>query len=150
MSGSSRNTAITRLIWWSWKHGFFYDPNHGWFLWSNPRMSARCNKGSDPVLQTKSEKHMYNHMGVFEHMLPPTPMGYHQFPHFNARMGCTQWNQTYPNVILLVINGFSLYIYIYIYIYIAAQITLFLSSSPSSVKSHSGISSSARYVGFWN
>ena len=35
-------------------------------------------------------------------------------------------------------------------IYLSAQITLFLSSSPSSVKSHHGISSSARYVGFWN
>jgi hypothetical protein len=33
-------------------------------------------------------------------------------------------------------------------IYLSAQITLFLSSSPSSVKSHHGISSSARYVGF--
>ena len=32
----------------------------------------------------------------------------------------------------------------------SAQITLFLSSSPSSVKSHHEISSSARYVGFWN
>ena len=51
--------------------GGFYDP-----IQECPQMQ----QGSDPVLQTKSEKHMYNHMGVFEHMLPPTPMGIISFP----------------------------------------------------------------------